>query len=394
MSNTVIEKSATAPAGLGATPPLATVSPLNIVHVVRQFHPSTGGLEDFVDHLTREQVAAGHKVRIITCNQVFATLEDLPASAYDDGRQIIRVPFRGPSKYPIAPDVLRHFEGADLVHVHAIDFFFDFLSATRFIHRKPLVATTHGGFFHTQDMATIKKIWFQTLTRISALGYGRIIGCSQNDTRNFQAIAGQRVQTIDNGVDIAKFADCASRKAVPNIVTLGRFSKNKRLDRMIAVMAHLPSRWTLDIIGAESDWSAADLHEMIADADVADRVRVHVRPSNEAIADLMGGASLFASASEFEGFGLAVVEAMSAGLVPVLEANSTFVDLAGRHDLVTLTQFENPALAAEQFKETFEKIEQSKVSMRQQAMDRAQLYAWPQVAARYEDAYAAVLADR
>lgn len=379
---------------IGETPPLETFVPMKIVHVVRQFHPSTGGLEDFVDHLTREQVAAGHSVRIVTCDRVFATQEELPPRAQHAGRDIIRVPFRGPRKYPLAPSVLRHVKDADIVHVHAIDFFFDFLSAARLLHRKPLVATTHGGFFHTQDMAAIKKVWFQTLTRTSAIGYGRIIGCSNNDTRNFSAIAGHKVETIDNGVDIAKFANCASPEALPKIVTLGRFSKNKRLDRLIAAMAHLPTEWTLDIIGAESDWSANDLHQLITDAEVVDRVKVHVRPSNEAIADLMGDASIFASASEFEGFGLAVVEAMSAGLVPVLEANSTFVDLAARHDLVALTKFEDPAAAAAQFVSTLASMKDADGQLRQEAMERAQLYAWPQVAARYDEAYAAVLAER
>ncbi|MEM1365597.1 MAG: glycosyltransferase family 4 protein [Pseudomonadota bacterium] len=367
---------------------------LHIVHVVRQFHPSTGGLEDVVDFLTKEQIAAGHKVSIVTCDEVFATGERLDAEIICEGRRILRVPFKGPQKYPLAPAVLRHITDADLVHVHAIDFFFDFLSATRLWHRKPLVATTHGGFFHTQDLAVIKKVWFQTLTRISSFGYTRIVGCSQNDTRNFQAVAGRRVVTVDNGVDIEKFANQASAEIVPRIVTLGRFSKNKRLDRLIAAMAHLPAEWQLDIIGAESDWSASELDAMIAAANVRDRVHIHIRPSNAEIATLMGKASFFASASEFEGFGLAVVEAMSAGLIPILEANPTFADLAARHDVVQLTQFKQAEKAAQDVLSTHGRAAASKGAMRAEVMERAQLYAWPKVAQNYEAVYAAALAER
>jgi alpha-1,3-mannosyltransferase len=44
---------------------------------------------------------------------------------------------------------LRHLRDADIVHVHAIDFFFDFLGWTKPLHGKKLVVSTHGGFFHT-----------------------------------------------------------------------------------------------------------------------------------------------------------------------------------------------------------------------------------------------------
>jgi len=36
---------------------------MQIVHVVRQFHPAMGGLEGVVDSLSAEQVANGHRVR-------------------------------------------------------------------------------------------------------------------------------------------------------------------------------------------------------------------------------------------------------------------------------------------------------------------------------------------
>ena len=42
--------------------------PLNIVHVVRQFYPAVGGLEGVVQELASAQVAAGHRVRIVTLN--------------------------------------------------------------------------------------------------------------------------------------------------------------------------------------------------------------------------------------------------------------------------------------------------------------------------------------
>jgi alpha-1,3-mannosyltransferase len=39
------------------------------------------------------------------------------------GIPIQRLPWRGSSRYPLAPSVLWHLQSADVVHVHAIDFF-------------------------------------------------------------------------------------------------------------------------------------------------------------------------------------------------------------------------------------------------------------------------------
>ena len=49
---------------------------MNIVHVVRQFYPAVGGLEGVVRELASAQVAAGHRVRVVTLNRVFGATQD------------------------------------------------------------------------------------------------------------------------------------------------------------------------------------------------------------------------------------------------------------------------------------------------------------------------------
>ena len=94
-----------------------------------------------------------------------------------------------------------------------------------------VIATTHGGFFHTARFATLKKIWFATLTRASARGYDALVCCSASDLARFAPIASGRARLIVNGVDVEKFAGASAPKLSRNMVTLGRFSSNKRLDR-------------------------------------------------------------------------------------------------------------------------------------------------------------------
>ncbi|MGO8186498.1 glycosyltransferase family 4 protein [Rhizobium leguminosarum] len=371
-----------------AKPQLET-APL-IVHVVRQFLPNRGGLEDVVANLARQTVRLGYRVRVVTLDSLFTAPEDkLPLREDIDGIEVVRIPWFGTSRYPLAPQVFRHLADADLVHVHAIDFFFDALAWARLLHGKPMIVTTHGGFFHTQKYATIKKIWFRTLTRASAMAYRRVVCCSASDLKQFSEIAPDSL-LIENGADIGKFADTASRRAKRRIVTIGRFSVNKRLDHLLDAMAMLKTRdpeWHLDIVGAESDLNRADVEGAIESRHLSGRVTLHVSPENDTIRRIIAEASILASASEYEGFGLVALEAMSAGLLPVLNANDAFATLAARHPVLMLADFTNPESAATAIEAAHQALLRQPDAVRAELLDAARGYSWDIVAGRYIDLY-------
>ncbi|CAN7604085.1 glycosyltransferase family 4 protein [Rhizobium leguminosarum] len=371
-----------------AKPQLET-APL-IVHVVRQFLPNRGGLEDVVANLARQTVRRGYRLRVVTLDSLFTAPEDkLPLHEDIDGIEVVRIPWFGTSRYPLAPQVFRHLADADLVHVHAIDFFFDALAWGRLLHGKPMIVTTHGGFFHTRKYATIKRIWFQTLTRASAMAYRRVVCCSASDLRQFSEIVPDSL-LIENGADIGKFADTASRRAKRRIVTIGRFSVNKRIDHLLDAMAALKTRnpeWHLDIVGAESDLNRADIEGAIESRHLSGRVTLHVSPENDTIRRIIAEASIFASASEYEGFGLVALEAMSAGLLPVLNANDAFTTLAARHPVLMLADFMNPESAATAIETAHETLSRQPDTVRAELLDAARGYSWDIVAGRYIDLY-------
>ncbi|KQV73105.1 glycosyltransferase family 4 protein [Rhizobium sp. Root1220] len=375
--------------------PLSDSRPL-IVHVIRQFLPNRGGLEDVVANLARQTVAHGYRVRVVTLDTLFTERQKiLPHHERIENIEVVRIPWSGSPRYPIAPQVFRHLGDADLIHVHAIDFFFDALSWGRFLHRKPMVATTHGGFFHTSNYAAIKKVWFQTITRASAVGYDRIIGCSLSDFRQFSRIASSRSMVIENGADIGKFADSASRTPLRRIVTIGRFSVNKRLDNLLATVAALRERggpaWHLDIIGVESDLSRRDLADHIERHDIEDAVTIHVSPANNLIRRIISQASIFASASAYEGFGLVALEAMSAGLLPVLNGNEAFRTLSERHNQLLLADFSDAASAAEAIEAAYDRLRSHGPQLRDQLMAETRAYSWEVVAERYLGVYRELL---
>ncbi|SHE94295.1 alpha-1,3-mannosyltransferase [Kaistia soli DSM 19436] len=368
---------------MSATP---AARPLRVLHVVRQFHPNRGGLEDFVANLGRAQAAAGLDVSVLTLDRLFTRPDEpLPAVDHLGSVAIRRIPYRGSNRYPIAPGFLHAVGAADLVHVHAIDFFFDALAATKPLHRKPLVATTHGGFFHSGAYSGLKQLWFNGPTRLSTLAYRRIVACSPQDAARFAPVAGKRLTLIENGVDIDKFRGGASPRKVKRLVTIGRLAVNKRPERLLAAMAELARRdaeWQLSVVGAASDWSADRFMAEVTRLGLQNNVTLHLGLPDAEVRSIIGSASLFVSASEFEGFGIALVEAASAGLGLVVHANTAFSDLAARHSGIGLTDFTDPVRAAADIARAFDQMAQ-----RPTVPGWVDDYAWTSVAARYADVY-------
>jgi len=299
-----------------------------IVHVVRQFAPSVGGLEDVVRELSTRQAACGSVVRVVTLDRIFLAKADLSGEAGNklpsretiDGVEVVRIPFFGSRRYPLAPGVLRYIRDADIVHVHGIDFFFDFLALTKVLHRRWLVASTHGGFFHTRYASWLKAIWFRTVTSISMRAYAGVVAVSNSDFRRFQHVRATGLNCIENGVNIERFADAGSSSPAKALICVGRLSTNKRLDRLIVFLKELrrlDPDWSLTIAGRAWDQTADDIRQMIAASGQQSAICVLESPSDHEIRESMRRSSIFISASEYEGFGLTPLEALSAG-VPIV----------------------------------------------------------------------------
>lgn len=373
-------------------------APLSILHVVRQFLPNRGGLEDFVANLAREQARLGHRVRVLTLDRLFsAPGTRLPARETLEGIAIERIPFVGSPRYPVAPAVFRHLGDADLVHVHAIDFFFDAFALAKPLHRRPMVATTHGGFFHTSAHSRLKKLWFEGPTRMSVRAYEAIVACSESDARLFEPIAPGGVAVIQNGVDLDKFAGAAAPEPRRALLTIGRFAHNKRLDRLLATMRALNAQgpgdgpgWRLRIVGVPSDVTAEALTREIDRMGLTGAVTLHTGLDAPAVRDLIGQSSLFVSASEYEGFGIALIEALSAGLVPVAHPNDAFAWLQERHPSITLADFADPDAAAAAIRRAYDRLAGGAIP---RGTEDLSPYRWSGVAARYVAIYEAALAQ-
>lgn len=365
---------------------------MKVVHVVRQFHPSVGGMEEVVLNLARHHARLGGEVQVLSLDRLFtAPDERLPARDLHEGIPVRRIGYAGSARYPLAPSVLSALQGADLVHVHGIDFFYDYLALTRLLHRRPLLASTHGGFFHTAYASGLKRVWFNTLTRASARAYARIVATSENDGDVFaQVVAPQRLRVIENGVDVDKFAGLACARPGRTLLYFGRWSVNKglleTLDLLRALRGH-DRRWRLILAGREYDFDRETLREQIVRRGLEQHVELVVAPTLERLRACIRQAQFFVCLSRHEGFGLAAVEAMSAGLLPVLSAIPPFARLHHESGAGVLVEAGQPDAAAAAVQALAARSDEGLAAMQATCRGFAARYGWERVGARYLDEY-------
>lgn len=372
---------------------------MRVAHVVRQFHPGVGGLEGFVLSLAKGQRAQGINAEVITLNRIFSD-PDTVLPKYDrvDGVPVRRIPYSGSRRYPIAPGVLSCIEPYDLVHVHAVDFFSDWLAATRWLHRKPMVLSTHGGFFHTSFARFLKAIYFRTATRFTVHRYARVIACSSNDEAIFAKITpARRLRRIDNGVDTLKFAGKSSPDLKPTFVYFGRFSQNKGLLELIDTFDALAREVEgahLHLMGRDWDGLLPAMRERIEVLQREDSITIHESPTDAEIGEVIAQSSFFVSASRYEGFGLTLVEAMAAGLIPIVSQIPSFTSILDGDRTGLQVDFASPEIAAAEIAGHYRALLEDPADWRAEMKARAEAYAWPKVAARFAEEYEAILGRR
>jgi alpha-1,3-mannosyltransferase len=369
---------------------------MKIVQVTRQYLPSTGGLESVVEGLSRAVRDAGHEVRIVTLKKIFSTGEAAPTESVINGVNVSRIGHWGSRRYPIAPWVLSHVNDCDLLHVHAVDFFVDFLSFSRSFHRRPIVLSTHGGFFHTRWLNWFKAAYFRTITRQALKHVAAVICVSEHDYEIFSSIVPrEKLHLVRNGVAVESYANVEKKVKPGLLVGIGRVSSNKGIDRLIHAVAEVrKSRPEVELVwaGPDEEGRIEQLRQVAQQAGVGDCVRFTGRVEVAELERLLSHANLFVSGSSYEGYGLSTIEAMSSGTVPVVTRVGIHPQLIGDGKNGFLVDSDTASLA--RGLRTALNLEPGALaSMGRQARELSAACTWHRAVEGYLDIYGAVLAQ-
>jgi alpha-1,3-mannosyltransferase len=365
---------------------------VKVLQITPSYWPIVGGIEKVVQGLTTALASRSIEVGIAhvsPCHASFA-LERV------GDIEVFRIPLHGNRLAGIAPALQRLLGRYDVLHAHDPQVLG--ITLNLLLRRTPAVLSSHGGFRHTTRYSHIKSAYERTLLKPMLRRYSRILAVSSSDAGYFERFHPE-VVLAPNGVDVERFGAALPRDSFDPRRWLywGRIAAHKRIDLLIDLVAELRRLGVevhLSIAGPDSEGLRQGLTAQVAALGVDDRIEFSDAPQEDALMDLIRGNSVFISASEYEGFGLTTIEAMAAGLVPVVRnapPMSGFIE-DGMSGL--LLDFDDIALAAAKLLRLINACGGHLEALSATAVDRAHHYAWKNSTDVFVEAYASAIARR
>jgi alpha-1,3-mannosyltransferase len=297
--------------------------PIRVLHICRRYRPLVGGTEKYVHDLASAQAAAGREVTILTLDRdVVGDTKGLPARETQDGLEVVRVPGRGTAQVAVTfrPDrIWREIARHDVVHVHDLRFALATAIVGAAIARRPRIFHTHGLIFHSGRESRAKRLamrlYFGPLLR---LGGAWTVASSEADRdlllRDAPYLA-KRAITCPNAIPLAPLLNLERRPIAGRVVSIGRIAANKALPNLVRALAAVEDfDWSLVIAGAPEPAELARIEATIDELKVRNRVTFVLGFPDEEMPQLLESAALAAFPSKGEGFGIALLEAMAAGV--------------------------------------------------------------------------------
>jgi alpha-1,3-mannosyltransferase len=369
---------------------------LKILHVSKRYHPFRGGVERYVRDLANMQATLGHEVTVLTIDRdVLNVLPDhLPHVDADGQVRIARVAAIGGQRKQFLAEIpgraLRILAHADVVHHHDPRFLFEAAIATRGLTGRPLIAHTHGLILHTQNLLRLKAVLLRYY-------YGPIyrhltttvIADSESDRdilRDACHVPDERIELLLNGIDIRRFLSLSPEPISDRILVFGRIDQHKGHADLLRSLASVDVPWQLDVVGSGPESLLASLRQMTVELGLADRVRWRGTVDDGTLDQMMSSAALVCFPSRFEGFGLALVEALAVGCQVLASDLPTHREILGSQLQRAVVDFRDASASAAITESLARGTEVSEADIAERRA-RAALFSVDRVAAEIEALY-------
>ena len=314
--------------------------PMKILHVVPTYLPAVryGGPIYSVHALCQNLAAAGHEVHVFTTSVDGPQDSDVSHDAaverdgvqvhYSRSRWLRRLYYSA----ELAAQLSANIGQFDVVHLHSVFLFPTLAGARASVRAKvPYVLSPRGMLVRDlieRRSASTKRGWIRVFERTNLSHATRIHLTSREEERALVdlGLALAPTSIIPNGVNApsAFSADAVSsdvRTLIAegfDILSFGRISWKKGLDRLIEAMVGLPDARVI-IAGNDEDGLAPKLRSAAEQLGLDNRLRVLPRHIGETDKEaLFAAARVFVLPSLSENFGNVVAEAMIRGLPVVV----------------------------------------------------------------------------
>jgi glycosyltransferase involved in cell wall biosynthesis len=204
-------------------------------------------------------------------------------------------------------------------------FFAPAYTAPAFV-RVPLAVTIHDISFvaHPEWFRPREGLRRRWLTRRAAQRAAVVFtdsDFSRSEIGGRLNVASSRIVTIPPGVTSRGTAQDTHAVREPMVLYVGTLLNRRRLPDLIAAFAAATrdlERAQLVIVGADRTWPAQDLAAAATRHGVRHRVDLRQYAPDDELGRLYRRASVFAFLSEYEGFGMTPLEALAAGVPPIV----------------------------------------------------------------------------
>jgi glycogen(starch) synthase len=307
------------------------------------YYPHVGGIEELTRQLALALRARGHETAVLTNRWPDGVVE----SELLDGVPVTRLAFPLPTASPAqavrflgtAPSAARAVARyvrdwqADVVHVIGGGPQAVYLGMLAPRLHAPLVFTTQGELTFDAHQIFERSATLRAGLRRTVDQARVVTACSEYTLRNLREFVEPRSPclVIPNGVDPEDFANRGSEATGfgPYILGVGRLVPEKGFDVLLEAfaMTELPG---MSLVIAGDGFERDNLVRRAAKLGIVDRMHFAGAVGRGQLVTLMLGATAFALPSRGEAFGIALLEAMAAGVPAVAAAVGGVPEMA--HD--------------------------------------------------------------
>lgn len=364
---------------------------LNICMVTDFFYPSMGGVENHVYQLSQCLVRLGHKVVVVShrygdrCGVRFVT----------GGLKVYYIPFlpvydrvilpTGIVWLPLFRDILAR-ERIDLVHCHAVSTMAAEGVIFAFAMGYHVIYTEHSnyGFTNVEDIHINKM---QQLVLRAADLLVAVSHCTRENLCLRAQIDPRNVFVIPNALDTTQFRpdpDNRHPANTVNIVVISRLVWRKGTHLLVDVVPEVCAKFPyVHFIIAGDGPKRLSLEEMREKHRLQDRVELLGEVPHAEVASVLTRGHIFLNTSLTEAFCIAILEAVSCGLVVVSTRVGGVPEILPRQ-MLNFAEPE-PAALVEALSQIIPFIRRSPPPPFHSAL--SQMYSWMDVARRTEFVY-------
>ena len=368
------------------------------------YYPHVGGIEELTRQLAIELESRGHDVSVLTGLWPVGVAR----SEVLDGVRVARLSFPLPAARPLAAArflasapqatavLVRHLRAVRPHVVHVIGAGPQaayMMPLTHFLGAQ-LVFTAQGELgFDAQNVFGRSATLRTSLRRILRQA-DEVTACSRfvlDELAEFSPIRAAPV-VIPNGVTPEDFSGNGRPRHQPSyLLAVGRLVPQKGFDVLIDALSSR-SLASLELVIAGEGPERAALERLASRMGVASRVRLVGAVDRRRLTELLAGAEVFAFPSRAEPFGIALLEAMAAGVPAVATRAGGVVEFArDMRNALLVPPDDREALAA-----AIDRI-RSDDSLRARlaaaGLETARSFSWRSIAPQYERVYTRSLAE-